>query len=139
MRPLLDSIRALLATLSPVYPVYFVEVPSTATRPYVLLWAGAGAPGLEESVDGVRADIDAQVGVTCVGDTSEAALAVAAKVRTVLAPGGAHAIVSATGWRAVLRLTDSRPVTIDTDVTIPNTNRHPSYGVDLYRIVAIPS
>lgn len=137
MRAHVDALKAMLAPLG--YPVHFVEVPAPATYPYVLLWAGVGAPGLEQAVDDVRQDIDTTLGVTGVGSSPESALALLEKVRTVFAPGGHHATVVVTGYQTTLRLYDSRTVTLDVDVTLSGTSRHPAYGVDLYRLIATPA
>lgn len=126
------AVKALLAPLG--YAVYYVDVPEAPTLPYVLLWGTGGTPGPERPLSGPT-DLTDRLGVTCVAGTPEGVLIVAARVRGVL--DGAEPTV--TGRRAWLHLWDSRAVQVDRDVTFPGTNRHPAYGVDLYRLTSAPA
>lgn len=128
------AIRALIP-----YTTYFVDVPTTPAYPYVLVWSGSGAPGVEQDVTDARTDIDTMVGVTAVAGTADGVLIVQAAVRAVLCPAGQPKSLTVPSRTAVLRLFDSQPVTVDTDVTITATGRHPAYGVDLYRLISVPA
>lgn len=116
-------------------PVHLIDVPPSVTPayPYVLLWSSTGD---EDSDDlGSTSYLNDQVGVTCVGLTPEAVWDVVSRTRAVLLD-----------WRPTVSGWYSQPLSIDAsdriqadrDVTLPNVNRHPYYGVDLYRLVAEP-
>jgi hypothetical protein len=132
VKPLIDAIKALLAPLG--YPVYYVDAPDRPTMPYVLLWGSSGVPSSEQAIVG-PGDLTDLLGITTVAATPEAVLIVRSRVRTVLddsRPTSAGSLV----W---LNLADSRPTAVDRDVTDPTTNRHPAYGVDMYRLIAVPA
>lgn len=128
-----EAVRALLEPFGK--PVHIIDAPGSPTYPYVLLW---GSPGLLQAAeaDGVQDDIDDLVGVTHVAATPEAALVVVDRVRSYLM--GARPVVEGRHVQP-LRLFDSRNVEVDRDVTMPATNRHPAYAVDLYRLVSEPA
>lgn len=132
---MLAHITAVKALLTPLgWPVYVVEAPSLPTYPYVIVWGSAGQPGIEPGVAG-SSDMSDLLGVTVVDTTPENALIAAAAVRAVL--DGAHPTV--TGRAVWLSLTSSEPVTVDRDVTLPATNRHPGYVVDRYQLISTPA
>ena len=133
MKAHIDAIKALLVSTG--YDVYFADVPETPDYPYVLLWC---SPGLmvADSLRGVQDVLDEPLGVTTVGANTDATLIAAGVARAALL--GAHPTVAGR-YVHELRLTDSRPVRIDRDVTLPDTNRHPSYGVDIYALKSDPA
>lgn len=131
----LDAIEALLSGLM---PVYIGDVPDAPAYPYVLLWSSAGNQ-VGASIDDVHRDLEALVGVTVAATTPRNALMEADRVRGVLAAGGRRVALTVTGRRASLRLYDSRPVEVHRSVTLPGTNRHPAYVVDLYRVHSTPA
>jgi hypothetical protein len=140
----LDAIRAVLAPLG--YPVHFVEAPTSnladGTRqvpvpPYLVIWSSLGALS-GAALDNVRADIDDTFGVTYVAGTPEAALVVGQRVRDVLTPLG-FGDLSVPGRRAWVRHEDSRPIQVDRDVVARDLNRHPAYGVELFRLISTPA
>lgn len=134
-----EHVTALKAALAPLgYPVHFVDVVGEPAYPYVLLWTSAGTPSTELPLCDT-ADIDDTVGVTGVGLSPEAVLAVLSRVRGVLSPSGRPVPLTVPGRAAWTRLRDSRTVQADRDVTVTGTNRHPFYGVDLYRLVSTPA
>ena len=62
----------------------------------------------------------------------------APQARALLTPTGVGSL-TVTGRTVTLEHVEARAVQIDRDVTIPDTNRHPAYGVDLFRLVSIAS
>lgn len=138
MREHVTAIKAALAPLG--YPVHFVAVPGDdPAYPYVLLWTSAGVPSADLPVCDEATDLDDTVGVTGVGLSAEAVLAVLGRVRGVLSPSGGAGALTVPDRAAWLRLRDSRPVQADRDVTVSGTNQHPFFGVDLYRLVSTPA
>lgn len=131
---MLAHITAIKALLAPVGAVYYVDVPDAPALPYVLLWGSSGVPSDDVPISGAD-DLTDLLGVTAVAGTPDGVLIVRSRVRTLL--DGAHPIVA--GRLVTLRLFDSRPTQVDREVTIPNTNRHPAYGVDLYRLTSVPA
>lgn len=136
MRAHIAAIKALIPS---AYTVYFVDVPSAPTYPYVLLWTSAGSPGLEVSACGTNLDIDAVVGVTHVATNPDAALIVTSKVRAALQPNGRILPLTVAGRAAWLKFYDAQNVQVDRDVTLPGTNSHPAYAVDMYRLTSTPA
>jgi len=116
--------------------VYLVDVPEgiTPTYPYYLIWSTTGSDETS-SLDDEDEYLDDRVGVTNVGLTPEAVWSAAAKSRGLLV---GHSL--AVDGRKVepFRRPEARDVQADRDVTLPNTNRHPYFGVDLYRLVSQP-
>lgn len=137
MREHVAAIRSALSVLP--YDVHFVDVQGEPDYPYVLLWTSAGVPSSELPLCDTATDLDDTVGVTGVAESPEAALAVLGKVRGVLSPSGGPEPLVVPSRAAWLRLRDSRTVQADRDVTITGTNRHPFFGVDLYRLVSTPA
>ena len=116
--------------------VYLVDVPEgiTPSFPYYLLWSSTGND-VTESLADCDEFLNDQLGLTTVGLTPEAVWSATAKARGALK---GHALVVAGRKVEPLKLTDARAVQADRDVTLPNSNRHPYFGVDLYRLVSEP-
>ncbi|MFC5676070.1 hypothetical protein [Aeromicrobium endophyticum] len=115
-------------------PVHFGEAPGETNYPYVLLWASPGLLRAAE-LDGVQDDLDELLGVTTVAATSDAVLVAIGRVRGYLL--GKSPQVEGRFVQA-LRLEGSQRVQPDLDVTIGQTNRHPSFGVDMLRLISEP-
>lgn len=133
MKAHIDAIRVLLEPYGK--PVHFVDVPEAPTYPYVLLWTSAGRM-VSDEVCGKLDDLNDILGVTIVGATPDAVLVATPRVRSYLMdkqPQVANRHVQP------LRLFDSQNVDVDTDVTVPATNRHPAFAVDLYRLISEPA
>ena len=125
---------AIKAALSALYATYHVAAPDTPTLPYYIVWGPSGALPEEVTVAGqLWDDVDTDVYVTAVAGTAEGVLTMQAAARTVMRA------VTVTGRHVALTLTDSRPLMVDRDVILPNTDRHPVYGVDVYRLQSTPS
>ncbi|MHA7132540.1 hypothetical protein [Oerskovia turbata] len=131
MRAHIDAIRVLLAPAG--YPVHFIEVPDAPEYPYVLLWA-SGRMEPDALCDEVE-DLNDILGVTAVGLSAEGVL----EVQRAIRPRLHDAAPPVAGRSATLRYFDSQPVQVDRDVTIPASNRHPKFGVDLYRLRSVPA
>ena len=135
MRAHMEAVKAMLEPLG--RDVYLVDVPegSTLRYPYIILWSTTGRM-ISETLCGTQSDLDDLLGVTCVGMSPEAVWSVSSLPRGLLldeAPNveGRHV--------AELRLYDTQSVQADRDVTLPNTNRHPYFGVDLYALRSTPA
>lgn len=131
---MLAHIAAIKALLAPVGAVYYVDVPDAPAMPYLLLWGSSGVPSDDVPISGAD-DLTDVLGVTAVAGTPEGVLIVRDRVRALL--DGAHPTVA--GRVVTLQLFDSRATQVDREVTIPTTSRHPSYGVDLYRLTSVPA
>lgn len=136
MRAHIAAIKALIPS---AYTVYFVDVPDAPTYPYVLLWTSAGSPGVEANMCGANLDIDAVVGVTHVATSPDGVLAATAKTRPALQPGGRIKRLAVPDRAAWIEFYDAQNVQVDRDVTLPSSNRHPAYAVDLYRLTSTPA
>jgi hypothetical protein len=132
MKEHIVAIRKLLEPYN--RPVYFADATGATDYPYVLLWASPGLLKAAE-VDGVQDDLDELLGVTMVAATTDAVLSAVPKVRGCLL--GKSPQVEGRFVQA-LRLEDSQAVQPDRDVTIGQTNRHPSFAVDMLRLISEP-
>lgn len=132
MKAHIDAVKALLAPWGK--PVYYGDVPKATTYPYVLLWSSAGRL-ISDEVCGTPDDLNDLLGVTTVAAEADAALVAVTKVRGYLM--GKQPSVAGR-YVQPLRLADTRPVEVDEQVTHPDTDRHPAYLVDLYRLISEP-
>jgi hypothetical protein len=80
-------------------------------------------------------DLDELLRVMLVHTTTEGVLAAHEQVRATL--HGSHP--SVVGRSVTLRLFGSEPVDVDRQMTLPTANRHPAYGVDIYRLTSVPA
>ena len=129
MKAHIDAVKLLLAGLG--CPLYYVDAAGATTYPYVLIWSSAGQPGIESAV-AADADLSDLLGVTWVDTTPTNALTLAAAGRALLAATRP----TVTGWAVWLSLESSEPAAVDRDLTLPDTNRHPAYVVDRYRLIS---
>jgi hypothetical protein len=107
--------------------------------PYVVLEFPGSGRGDEESLTGAETATEGRFRVKAVAGTPEGAGILLGLVRAVLSPDGAWAAVPIDGHRVEVVFERSEFVTVDRDVTIPQTNRHPGIGVDTYRLVSQPT
>jgi len=142
VRAELAAVEALLAPWGK--QVFYIEAKETTdasgvvtpiSYPYVLLW---GSPGLlrADEMDGAQDDLNDMLGVTVAALTPDACLKAVDKVRSYLL--GKQPLANGRHVQP-LRLVDSQRVTADQSVTIPATNSHPYFGVDIYRIISEPA
>jgi hypothetical protein len=129
----LDAIR--LALVSGGWPTFYVEAPEHPdVFPYLVLGSSSGrmvAPALCADLS----DLDDLVRVMAVGLTPESVVVTQEGVRAAL--HNTHPAVY--GRSVTVRLFGSEPVAVDRDMTVAPTNRHPAYGVDLYRLTSVPT
>lgn len=128
-----DHHQAILDLLSGLpMTLYDGQVPDQPQFPYAVLFGDTGferATRLCATSD--RADFRFQV--TSVGLTVESALIVADAARKLLVD--ARPVVSGRSCGPIRRET-SIPVRPDTDVTLPDSNRHPMFAADTYHFVS---
>ena len=116
-------------------PAYLVDIPEGVqpTFPYAIVWMSTGEELRDSFTD--YAHVDDRLGVTNVGLTPEAVWSLSSRTRAAL-KGWAPDVG---GWHTEpMQLAGAETVQPDRDVTLPNSNRHPYYGVDTYRLVAEP-
>lgn len=132
-----EHAAAVIALLDAVadLTVYDGHVPSEPAFPYAVVYADNGTRS-EVSIGFASDQLSMLVQVTSVGATADAARIIADKVSTALL----DITPTITGRIcAPIRLEDTRPAIEDRDVTIPGTGSHPIYGVDVYRLMSLPS
>lgn len=133
MRDHFDAVKVMLAPMN--RQVHFVEASGSPSYPYMILW---GLPGQlsADAIDGGQRVISDLLRVTHVGATPEAVM----ELRRLSRPLLMQSRPIVTG-RTVheLRMLDATDVMIDRDVNMPQTNRHPAYGVDVYRLISEPA
>lgn len=126
-------VAAIRALVTPHYPAHVVEVEGSPTYPYVLLWLSGRL--VADSLCDEPADLDDTLGVTMVGLTADAVMAMQKILRDTL--HGARPVVA--GRSVELRLRDSRTIQADRDIQLTGSTAHPKFGVDLYRLVSVPA
>ena len=129
----LDAITDALEALG--WPVHYVDVPEHPTElPYLVLGSSSGrmfGPALCADLT----DLDDLLRVMVVHHNPQAVVLAHEQVRATL--HNTHPPVE--GRAMTVRLLGSEPVAVDRDMTIAPTNRHPAYGVDIYRVTSVPN
>lgn len=129
----LDAIMDALLDLG--WPVHYVDAPAKPdTLPYLVLGSSSGrmyGPALCADLT----DLDDLLRVMVVHHNPTAVVVAQGQVRAVL--HNTHPPVA--GRSVTVRLLGSEPVAVDRDMTIPVTNLHPAYGVDIYRLTSVPA
>lgn len=133
MKAHIDAITVMLAPSG--YKVYYGDVGEKPTYPYVMLWSGTGRYTTDTLCD-ARDDLDDLLGVTMVAALPEAVLVMVPVVRGLL---DSQRPQVAGRYVHELTIHDSQRITPDLSVTMPDTNRHPAYGVDLYSLKSEPA
>lgn len=134
MRDVIASVRALVEQAG--YPTAFGDATGLDRWPYVLVWASPGQQDGEPALSGAGGFEDL-LGVTMVDTTATNVLAMAPVVRAALD----RAVLATDGFHAVLRLARGygQPVQVDRSATLTDSNSHPSFAVDRYRLTAQPT
>ena len=112
------------------------EVPAV---PYVVLSAPAWSGTDEVAVSDTGEVLDTDVRFTAVAGTPDGVLIILNRLRSVLSPDSGWRDVAVADRVAQVRYIRSEFVSVDRDVTITGTNRHPAVGVDTYRLVSQPA
>lgn len=135
---MIEHLQALKASLVPLsYPTHMLWA-SEVTGQYLVLGSpGWTRPG-EMPLCGESDDLDTDIRVTAVTGTPDGVLTMLARVRGLWSPRLAQTRVPMAGRDVRLRFVRSEFVTVDQDVTLANTSRHPGVGVDTYRLVSQP-
>ena len=132
MRDHLEAIKALLEATG--REVHLGEVQGTPKYPYYVIWSTTGQLH-SDAADGAQSTLRDIVGVTCSGRTFESVLEVSAAARAILL--GARLAVDGYDVKPLM-FHYANPVQLDRDAKIPNTNLHPAFGVDQYRLISEP-
>jgi hypothetical protein len=143
LTPFLNAVIDRLATLGDVYYRDAVKYDDSGVEtdleyPYWLVWPADARPGVEQPLSGQGGDVSVVVAVTSVGTTPMGAS---------IAADNARALLGVDRWQtlqvpdcdAVIRWQSQVGGAVDRDVKLPNTNRHPSYEVDFYKVLITPS
>lgn len=128
------------------YPVHLfyahpVEGQSGDTVPEVpyLVLRAAWSPGEDLPFCDETDDLDTSALITAAATTAEGVSVVLDRVRKYLSPSGAWSDVPMAGRLVNVKwLRNEVEPTVDRDLRLPNSNRHPGYGVDRYRLLSQP-
>lgn len=107
----------------------------TERVPYIVL-AGGWSPG-EESMSGPAGSRTSDIVITCVDDRASNAALLASRVLTLL-PLGEWVRLPVPGHVVDVKCTESRPVEVDLDIRLPNSNLHPGVGHILLDLRSTP-
>lgn len=135
MRAHLDAISTKLAPLG--YVTHLFAAPEVTSQ-YLVLSSAAWGDALEDGLCATSGDLDTEVRVHAVAGTPAGVEVMLRRVRGVLSPARDWTAVTVAGRSAQVRFERSEFITVDIDVTITNTDRHPGVGVDSYRLVSEP-
>ncbi len=139
-----EHLRALADVLAPLgYPVHLYRAsgarPDVAAPVPFLVLRGEWGRGDDVPLCDDSEDLDTTVYVTGTADTAESAGVVLGRVRRLLSPGGSWSSVPMEGRAVqVKRVRSEVAPTADQDLTLPNSDRHPGFGVDSYRLRSVP-
>lgn len=137
MAAMRDAIAAIRARVeSAGYPTAFGDATGLDQWPYVLVWASPGQHDSELALSGAGGFEDL-LGVTMVDTTATNVLVMAPIVRAALD----RAAFDVGDLHVVLRRARGygQPVQVDRSATLTNSNSHPSFAVDRYRLTAQPT
>ena len=136
----LNALRERLSNFAPVHIGGVEGEPGTVpTPPYLIVWSSAGGAGRDPSIGGACGSMSDTVGVTCVAGTEEGAIILGTSVREDLTPGFGPGSLAVPGRHVTLTHSQSRPVQVDRDVRITNTNTHPAYVVERFGLDSQPA
>lgn len=135
---MIAELRALKAAVKAAgVGAHIGQVPSDARLPYVSLSAPPYDSPETEPVGGRDADdLSAVVRVLLTHTTEHNVYVALSALRNTLTPGLEPTPLPVDGRHAVIEFVRSEFVQTDRDITYGNTNRHPGYGVDSYRITS---
>lgn len=142
MRAHLNALKAALTPLG--YPVHlFYAAPPGEDAdvvppvPYLVL---GGAWGFGEApVCGRTESLDTSVTVICAASTAEGADVVAGRVRSLLSPDGGFSRVPMAGRVVEVKADGFTEATVDRDLRLPNSNRHPGVAHVLLQMYSDPA
>ena len=135
---MIEHLKALQASLAPLeYPTHLLWAAEVSGQ-YLVLGSPAWSRPSDLPLCGASDDLDTDVRITAVTGTPEGVLTMLRRVRELWSPHLRPSRVPMAGRDARIRFERSEFVTVDQDLTIPNTNRHPGVGVDTYRLVSQP-
>ena len=145
MRAHLNALKAALEPLG--YPVHlFYAHPLTGQPegtvpavPYLVLRGAWDAPE-DMPLCGTSDGLDTTVYVTAAASTAEGASIVLGRVRALLSPSLSRTSVPMAGRRMSVRwLRSEVEPQVDRDLRLPNSDRHPGFGVDSYHLNSVPT
>jgi len=106
--------------------------------PYLVLRGAWDNPD-EVPVSDEHDELGTEVRVTATATTAEGAGVVLERVRGLLSPRGSWTVVPMAGRSVqVKRARAEVEPDVDMDLRLPNSNRHPGFGVDSYRLHSSP-
>lgn len=137
-------LRALAAHLEPLgYPVHLyraegARAEETPPVPFLVL-GGSWSRGEDAPLCDSTETLDTTIRITGTASTTEGAGVVMDRVRLLLSPGGGWSSVPMEGRAVqVKRLRAEVDPMADPDLRLPNSDRHPGFGVDSYRLRSVP-
>lgn len=127
----LDAIRTKLAA---GYPVDLWKPDPGRVPQFAAIEAPAWASDRAAPICGTSSAFETEIRFKAVAGTPQGVAIMLANARATL-PG----TVTVAGRAVTLAWARSEFIDLDTDVTIPQTNRHPAFGVDSYILTSQPT
>ena len=132
MKAYFDAIAARIASQNPQW------LWSYRAAPYVVVSFHDRETG--RALCDIQDHVDCDVRVKAVaGSTPAGAHIVLDAVKAELSPGGASTPLTVPGHSAVLKWLRHEVTEVDESVTLTDSNRHPVFGVDTYRLISQPT
>ena len=134
MKAHLEAIRAAMGAGCPVD----LWAPSPDhLPPFLSLEAPSWAPDPDECMCGTPHQMEASIRVRAVAGTPDGVEVLLRNARVALG-NGRRRDLTVSGREASIRWERAEFIGVDTDATIPVTNRHPAVGVDTYTLTSHP-
>lgn len=132
----MTHIEAILASMRTTgYPASFVDVPSGTSYPYAFMWGISHGEMDQTDLEGNVLGIDQPFHITSVAFNTIAAVKVAQQIRGAFK----NSPPALAGWDIVIKFMGSEFVSVDRKITIEETNIHPAFAVESFRLISTRS
>ena len=128
-----QHLEAIAGLLPPHLTVYLWAPPPGWRLPYLCVEAPSWGADPTPCMCGSQHTMATDIRIRAAAGTPDGVHTILAAARHAL-PGP----LTVPGRLAELNFARSEYIGVDTDATIPDTNRHPAYGVDTYHLTSIP-
>lgn len=135
MRAHLEAVETALVSLGVTTHLYAAH---EISGQYFVIGGRGADDGLEDGLCGPDGSIDTEVRLTAVTGTPAGADIMLGNARDILSPGKQWTRLTVAGRSVHIKFERSEFIGIDQSVKFTNSDRHPAWGVDSYRLVSDP-
>lgn len=131
----MEAVEAALSSLSVTTHLYAAH---EISGQFFVIGGRGDDDGLEEGLCGPDGSIDTEIRLTAVTGTPTGVDIMLGNARDLLSPGKQWTPLIVAGRSAQIKFERSEFIGIDQSVKFTNSDRHPAWGVDSYRVVSDP-